>query len=145
MANFLNCLLVMLILLFGCSCGDRKTKISVTGNSIPVFTLSGSGLITDFAIYGPRQRAGDQQAAFAVWQLVPVSDIDSLDDVSSISSIKYGIIPKGYKQVYPEGGTSPTPLPEGVKYLLQITTVNAPWGQLAFEIRAGRAVEIPIK
>jgi hypothetical protein len=144
----------LLIILFvmgafiGCSLfGSYKTRIKVIGGGIPNFELSGSGTMIDFTIYGPKQRPGEGREAFIVWKLIPIdttgdSDLGDLDD---IGSIKYGTVPKGYKQVYPENNSPPLTLKEGESYMLQVMTNNAPWGQIAFEIRSGKAVEKPFK
>jgi hypothetical protein len=110
--------------------------------SMPTIGLSGGGTITDFTIYGPQQRSGTGREAFIVWQLRPVSSSDSLNE---IGEIKYGNIPNGFKQTYPEDGVPPPQLKEGESYMLQILTDGAPWGQLMFEIHDGKAVEKAIK
>ena len=147
-------IVTLLIILFiiaafiGCSSfWSYKTNIKVIGGSIPDFELSGSGTMIDFTIDGPKQRPGEGPEAFIAWKLIPIntagdSDLGALDD---IGSIKYGAVPKGYKQVYPENNAPPLPLKEGESYMLQVMTNNAPWGQMAFEIRSGKAVETPIK
>src|SRR5262249_33426710 len=124
-----------------------KTKIKVSGGSTPDIELSGGGTMIDFTIYGPKQRAGEGREAFIVWELIPIdtSGNGDLGDLDDIGSIKYGSVPKGYKQVYPENNSPPPPLKEGESYMLQVMTNNAPWGQIAFEIRSGKAIEKPIK
>jgi hypothetical protein len=138
--------ILIIFMLAGCpSFRSYKTKITITGGPVPTFGLSSSGTMVDFTIRGPRQRAGEHSGAFIVWELRPIGNTDDIDDLNGIGSIKYGEIPKGYKQVYPENNSPPPPLLEGEHYLLQIYTNNAPWGQIAFEIRDGKAVERPIK
>jgi hypothetical protein len=125
-----------------CSFLYHKTRINVTGGSIPTFGLSGGGTVVDFTIYGPQQRSGTGREAFIVWQLRPVSNSDSLNQMGKI---EYGKIPKGFKQTYPENDVPPPQLKEGESYMLQIMTNDAPWGQASFEIRDGKAVEKAIK
>jgi len=100
------------------------------------------GSIMHFTIYGPKQRSGTGPEAFIVWQLRPVSNSNSLND---IGEIKYGKIPNGFKQTYPENDVPPPLLKEGESYMLQIMTEGAPWGQIGFEIHDGKAVEKAIK
>src|SRR5215475_14051970 len=112
----ISMVLRMMILLGGCS---YKTKINVSGGRTPDIELSGSGTMIDFTIYGPKQRAGEGRDAYTVWRLIPSnttgdSDLGDLDD---IGSIKYGTIPKGYRQVYPENNSPPQPLREGESYM----------------------------
>ena len=137
----ITAVLLTLILLGGCS---YKTKIKVSGGSTPNIELSGGGEMIDFTIYGPKQRPGEGRESFIVWKLIPAHNSD-LGDLDDIGSIKYGTVPKGYKQVYPENNGPPQPLKEGESYMLQVVTNNAPWGQIAFEISGGKVVEKPIK
>lgn len=136
----------MLVLLSGCiGFTGFKTEITLAGGTIPTFGLSGSGKIVDFIVTGPRQRSGEGLQAFTVWEFRPLGNIDYLDTLDRLKSVKYGEVPKGYRQLYPENNSPPLPLMEGQSYLLQIYTDNAPWGQIAFEIRDGKAMEKPIK
>jgi len=125
-----------------CSFFYHKTRIKVTGGSIPTFGLSGGGTIIHFTIYGPQQRPGTGPEAFIVWELRPVSNSDSLNEIGEIN---YGKIPNGFKQTYPENDVPPPQLKEGESYMLQIMTDGAPWGQVGFEIHDGKAVEKEIK
>ena len=135
-------MLFMLGICTACSFFYHKTRIKVTGGSMPTIGLSGGGTITDFTIYGPQQRSGTGREAFIVWQLRPVSSSDSLNE---IGEIKYGKIPNGFKQTYPEDDVPPPQLKEGESYMLQILTDGAPMGQVMFEIHDGKAVEKAIK
>lgn len=120
------------------------TKIRLSGGSIPTFKVSGRGEIVNLTIRGPRQRPGEEEAAWILWKLVPTSFTDNLDDLNTIGSIKYGEVPKGYRQIYPENNAPPPALVEGQHYWLGIFTNEAPWGQIAFEFRGGQVVELPI-
>ena len=123
---------------------DYKTRIHITGGEKPTFTLSASGRLVDFVFMGPRQRPGSERNSFVVWELKPI-DPSEAEFVGVIGSIEYGSVPRGFTQILPEHGMAPPPLRSGEKYLLQAYTDNAPWGQIAFEIRDGKAIEIPIK
>ena len=135
-------MIFMLGICTACSFLYHKTRIKVTGGSIPTFGLSGGGTVIDFTIYGPQQRSGTGREAFIVWQLRPVSNSDNLNE---IGEIEYGKIPKGFKQTYPENDAPPPQLKEGESYMLQILTDGAPMGQVSFEIHDGKAVEKAIK
>lgn len=139
-------MIAALTLFFCCyGCGDYKTEIKLTGGSRPTFGLSGSGKILNFTINGPRQRSGEGPEAFTVWEFRPTGNTDDLDSLDRLKVVKYGEVPDGYKQVYPENNSPPPQLVENEPYLLQIFTDNAPWGQIAFELRNGKAIETPIK
>jgi len=125
-----------------------ETRISITGGEKPTFHFSGSGELVEFVIMGPRQRPGRPGAerdSFVVWELRPIDASSVAESVGAIGIIEYGIVPKGYKQIYPENGAHPPPIQLGEHYLLQAFTNEAPWGQLAFELREGKAIELPIK
>jgi hypothetical protein len=92
-------IIFMLGIYTACSFFYHKTRIKVTGGSIPTFGLSGGGTITDFTIYGPQQRSGTGREAFIVWELIPVSKSNSPNEMGEIM---YGKIPNGFKQTYPE-------------------------------------------
>ena len=124
---------------------DYKTTISVTGGENPTFKFSGSGRLIDFALIGPRQRPGNGRNSFTIWELKPTSDSAEGEFVGILGPIEYGIVPKGYMQVYPDHDASPPPLRSGEKYLVQAITNNAPWGQIQFEIREGKAIETQVK
>jgi hypothetical protein len=124
---------------------DYKTRIHLTGGEKPTFNLSGSGRLVDFVLMGPRQRPGSERNSFVVWELKPIGDPFEAETVGMIGAIEYGAVPRGFEQIFPERSMPPPPLRSGEKYLLQAYTNNAPWGQIAFEIRAGKAIEIPIK
>lgn len=138
-------LFMFLILAMFAGCYSYATKIRLSGSNRPTFKVSGSGEIINFTLYGPRQREGNDEAAWIVWKFEPISSTDWLDDLNTIGSIKYGEVPKGYRQIYPEKNEPPPSLVAGASYGLHIFTINAPWGQIAFELREGKLVELPIK
>ena len=125
--------------------GSYKTEIKVAGGNTPTFGLSGSGKILKFTINGPRQRPGDGPEAYTVWEFRPIGNTDDLDVLDRLKTVQYGVVPTGYKQLYPENNLPPPSLVEGESYLLQIFTENAPWGQKAFELRGDNVFEVPIK
>jgi hypothetical protein len=124
---------------------EVATRISLSGGSSPKFSFTGSGEMVDLTIYGPRQRAGDGAGAYIVWKLAPIDAAATLALLNGTGTIDFGVIPKGYKQVYPVNNIPPVPLQEGQEYLLQVMTNSAPSGQISFEIRAGKPVEVSVK
>lgn len=137
-------LLILVMLTGWYLLGPYATKIRLSGGSIPTFKVSGRGEMVNLTIHGPRQRPGEEEAAWIVWKLVPIRFTGELDDLNAIGSIKYGEVPKGYRQIYPENNAPPPPLVEGHHYWMGIFTNEAPWGQIAFELRGEKVVELPI-
>ena len=131
----------MLSLILVSSC-ERSTRVNFEGGNPPTFVLSGSGELGDLIIYGPKQRNIDGDRAFALWEIMPIDGFMNGRSVESIGTIKYGVVPEGYKQVYPENGLSPPALEEGHKYEYWFQTINAPHARAYFEIRGNKAVEL---
>jgi hypothetical protein len=73
-----------------------------------------------------------------MWQLAPSRDFR----VSRLS-ITYGIVPDGFKQVYPANGKSPEPLIEGKIYNILAPSASANFEPVLFMIENGKAVEVP--
>jgi len=135
---------LVLISIVGCKSFDEySTKIKLEGGETPTFVLSGSGLLSDFIVYGPRQRPGEGGRAFTVWEIQPVKGTSEGELLKKIGSIKYGVVPKGYKQIYPEDGSMPPPVVPGVRYVYWAQTVNAPHAREEFELIGGKATVIP--
>jgi len=72
-----------------------------------------------------------------MWQLDPSRDFR----VSELS-ITYGIVPDGFKQVFPANGKSPEPLIEGKIYNILAPSASANFKPVLFMIDDGRAVEV---
>src|SRR5689334_1182466 len=94
-------LLLMSTSMTACGLFSQRSEVTLSGNP-PLFTLSGSGKLGDFIIYGPRQRDVGSDRNFAVWEIEPIKGYLEGAYIAKIGSIKYGIVPEGYKQVYPE-------------------------------------------
>jgi len=76
---------------------------------------------------------------YDVWQLDPGAISRGFD-----VSITYGIVPNGFRQVYPVNGKSPDPLIEGMIYALVAPSADtADIKRAYFMIDNGRAVVVP--
>ena len=122
---------------------ERPTQVKLEGGERPVFVLSGSGTLGDLVVYGPKQRDMFGDRSNAIWEIVAKKGQLNGRGVEDLARISYGIVPEGYKQVYPERSAPPPSLVPGVKYQYWFITVNAPHARKDFEIRDGKAVEIP--
>jgi len=135
---------IMLISIASCvSSEGYSTKIKLEGGEMPTFVLSGNGILGNFIVYGPRQRSGSDGRAFTVWEIQPVKKGSQAKSLKEIGLIKYGVVPTGYKQIYPANGSIPPPVVSGVRYAYWAQTINAPHAREEFELINGKATEIP--
>jgi hypothetical protein len=135
--------MLSLVLLSAFETCERATKVTITPDNPPTFLLSGSGELGDLRIYGPKQRDVSSDLSFVVWEIQPIDGFNNGKLLEEIGSIKYGVVPEGYKQIYPENRATPLALVPGEKYSYWFQTINAPHARAYFEIRANKAVEIP--
>ena len=130
---------LLVLCVFGC---ERPTKVRLAGANPPVFLLSGSGKLGTLRIYGPKQRDVGSDKNFAIWEIKPIEGYINGEPVESLREITYGIVPKGYKQIYPEGGLPAPGLVAGERYQYWFQTINAPHARGYFEIVDGKPVAV---
>jgi len=136
-------LIVVMIFMIACSQSNQKsTHIDLEGGEKPTFKLNGGGSLDRFVIYGPRQREGGSSVAFTVWEIVPIAGSLNGKYLWTLGSIKYGIVPKGYKQIYPEGNLSPPLIVENETYRYRAEIMSAPWVVADFKLISGKVVEV---
>jgi hypothetical protein len=135
-------LLFMLLPLFSTAC-ERRTAVKLEGENPPVFVVSGGGELGCLRIYGPKQREVGSDLNYAIWEIEPTNGYMEGERLERLGRITYGVIPKGYKQIYPENDAAAPPLVDGQKYEYWLQTINAPHARASFEMRDGKAVEIP--
>jgi hypothetical protein len=137
MSHFRSILATLLLLITGVvlAC-ERATKLVISGNNPPTFVVSGSGSLGTIRVRGPeKQRDAAGEDAFLYWVIVNKEDEEQL--VERLGPIRYGKVPAGYKQIYPEQGEAP-PLVEGERYNIRIATFNANGVDKFFVIRNGK-------
>jgi hypothetical protein len=134
---------VVLIFMIACSGANQKsTHIDLEGGEKPTFKLNGGGSLCRFVVYGPRQREGGGAVAFTVWEIVPTDGQLNGRYLWTLGSIKYGVPPKGYKQIYPENNVSPPLMVENEIYRYRAEIINAPWAVADFKLINGKVVEV---
>jgi hypothetical protein len=123
------------------------TKPLVSGGNPPIIEFeSGRGHLQLY-VTGPytldelkqEYRRGNKN--YDVWQLDPSRDYSVFG-----SSITYGIVPNGFRQVYPANGKSPEPLIEGKIYSVILPNSNCGGPNVVseyFMINNGKAVVVP--
>ena len=117
-------------------------RITLGGGNPPVFVLSGGGALAHLLVYGSKQREVASDRSFALWEIEPINGYQKGREIKDIGSIKYGVVPEGYRQIYPEDGAPPRDLLPGNKYEYWFDTTNAPHARSYFVIRGGKAVEV---
>lgn len=135
--------LVLISIVVCISSCEYSTKIKLEGDESPTFVLSGSGILSDFIVYGPRQRPGEGGRAFTVWEIRSLRGPLEGERLLKLGSIKYGVVPERYKQIYPEDGSMPPPVVSGIRYAYWAQTLNAPHAREEFELIDGKAKVIP--
>src|SRR5262245_18826240 len=103
----------------------RDTKPLVSGGNPPIIEFeSGRGHLQLY-VTGPytleelKQEYTRGNKDHSMWQLDPSRDYSVFG-----SSITYGIVPNGFRQVYPANGKSPEPLIEGKIYSVILPNSN---------------------
>src|SRR5215475_82093 len=133
--------LFIITAVYGC---EVDTKPIVTGGNPPLIKFEGTGALEQLFVMGPftfeqlkqdKIEGGDKD--YYMWQLDPSRDFR----VSELS-ITYGIVPDGFKQVFPANGKSPEPLIEGKIYNILAPSASANFKPVLFMIDDGRAVEV---
>jgi hypothetical protein len=133
-------LATLCLLLTGISVAcERDTRLTIKGGNPPTFVMSGSGSLGTFRVRGPKkQREAEGEDASIYWQIKTKEDYGRY--IEDLGPITYGIVPKGYVQVYPEKGEAPQ-LVEGESYYVQALMVDANGTAKHFAISNGKAVE----
>lgn len=126
--------------LAGC---ERSTHVRVEGGTAPVFVISGSGKLASFVVYSPdfaEKAESPWDENFALWKIKPSGGPSNGTSLGKLNRITYGVLPGGYTQVKPQGGSVPSPLTEGRKYFYDVETTNAPGAAGYLEIKNSQAV-----
>lgn len=140
-----SCLLV--VILFHVACEVDMT-VSLDGDNPPTFSLAGSGNLMFFSVMEvpPEtqqqsiQRSSDNNRL--LWKIEPSKD--SVDKIRALPPITYGIVPAGFKQVFPADGSSPAPLTNGKVFQAGGTAFNANGGFIWFKVDEKKTWTIPI-
>jgi len=131
---------IIVLLLISFPTCERDTKLTLTGHNPPTFKITGSGQLSMLRMHGPKVRDVPGETAFIIWEIGPKDGLFNGRDVEDLESIKYGEIPTGYVQRYPEKG-APPPLLEGESYDVFIDTASANGARAYFTIRDDKVIE----
>ena len=119
---------------------ERHTKLSIEGGNPPRFVMTGSGSLGSIRIRGPkRQREGDGEDALLYWEIR--NEKGEARRVQVLGAVTYGKVPDNYRQKYPEHGDA-SPLIEGERYNIRVTTFNANGADMYFTIHDGKVVDV---
>jgi hypothetical protein len=118
---------------------EVPTKLSMREGLPPTFLVTGNGILTSIRVRGPnKQRDAMGEDQYLYW-VIELKDYDGSQVVGRLGSVKYGEIPKGYVQIYPENGATP-PLNENEHYSVHFVTTDAPHDDGYFMVHDGRVV-----
>lgn len=144
--------LSLLIISFWIPSCERNPRVAIESGVPPKFTLSGPGTLNYFVISGPdlerdaANRQGDRDylpLRIDYWKLVP-SETATHQPLENIGSIKYGQVPQGLTQIYPEHGPPP-PLVEGDLYNVHLEPNDSYSFNTFFSIREGKVLAVSQK
>jgi hypothetical protein len=125
--------------------GCREVPTSVRVGSGPSFSLSGSGRLASFRVYGPQSghkiaTPFDQKSL--VWRVQPSEGYLKGVHVKQLE-IRYGTVPSGYMQTVPTNGSA-FALPAGQVYYFFAETTNAPPAEGFFYLDGTTPIEIKV-
>lgn len=118
---------------------EIDTKLTVRGGNPPKFYLSGNGDLSFIRVGGPKRQREKMGEDASIYWMIKVVNPDLAVDVRDLSPITYGVLPKGYKQIYPEAGDPPE-LVEGEKYYVRVETYNANGDSGWFKIKSRQVI-----
>lgn len=110
--TFVRLLLIGVLGALCFACVQRPQAL-IEGGLNPEFRLTGPGNIMSLTISGPdfeNPAGGGQGTRYTkvYWQIEPQTDQDV--PLDQLSTITYGIVPSGCKQVFPPNNMAPLPL-----------------------------------
>jgi hypothetical protein len=111
----------------------------------PTFSLSGSGRLASFRIYGPslgRKIATPFDEKSLVWRVQPTEGYFKGELVEGLD-VEYGETPKAYVQIVPVTGTA-SPLQKGQVYWFFAETTGAPGASAFFYFDGSNAIDIDV-
>lgn len=136
--NWVKCIILAVLFLTSACVFERRTEVGVTGDSAPIFTLTGSGDLVEAYIYEPGFEGPLSDESHAIWKIQ--SEKMPGRPIEQVRVIRYGVVPAGFKQAVPKGEEPPLPLQDGTRYKFNFVTGNAPGVKGYFEIKENMAV-----
>jgi hypothetical protein len=133
----LTCILFTLFL--GC---NQRPSVTIEGGTLPVFIIADNGRVQSITVSGPdfensRNRDAGSRYMKPYWQIM--STEQGLARIDQASSIAYGKVPDGFKQVFPANGAAPQPLVENELFTFDLRLKNGEAVAKRFVIHNGKA------
>jgi hypothetical protein len=126
---------LLLVVLTTLSC-EIDTKLRIDGGNPPQFLMSGSGNLGRLVVRGPKTLRHIEGPDSSAYWYIEIKN-PRVANVWRLSPIKYGTVPEGYVQKYPELGAA-TPLSEKEIYYVRVDTSEANGTSKAFVIKNGK-------
>jgi hypothetical protein len=131
-------MLLGMLAIAGCN-SERPTRVTLDGDTTPIFSLSGSGELGTFLVYlvppSPETMTSSINDETPAWRLAAQPDWLHGRHVEEIGQLTYGVIPQGYAQP-----NAPQALIPGRIYFFECETTDAPVARGFFKIENGRTV-----
>lgn len=136
MASNRGLIVLLIIVLTFIGCEEHPYKVSIDGKVPPTFKLETYGTVYFVRIVkSPAPESEIYPNEAGIWQIEP----DKKVALHRYPEIKYGVVPDGFIQKVPKGGTAPPALKEGEEYLFFAPT-PANIKAIRFKIENGRSV-----
>jgi hypothetical protein len=125
-----------------CKC---DTAVSIRGDTIPTFSLSGNGALSFLTVNGPKRESKTEHldGEFLYWEIDSAGGKLDARYFNDLGTVTYGKVPPAYRQVFPVEG-DPVPLLEGETYTLRVYTLGLYSKDVSkrFTIRDGNPVDV---
>lgn len=127
-----------------CGCLEVPTRVKVEGGEIPVFALAGTGNLASFSVsrLPPDEKLQSRDEIRLLWKLVAQPNNSPGRALRVVGKLIYGVVPDGYKQVFPEASAPPERIVPGARYSFYCETTNAPHAGGVFSLKSGQATKL---
>jgi len=123
---------------------DQDPRVTINGGAVPSCQLSGQGVIQAITVGGPdfanpNSREAGSRYMKPYWEIAPTRECD-IQTLKKSGPLVYGRLPDGFRQVVPENGSPPLPLPEDELLGFGLRTADGPALGVRFVIHSGKVV-----
>jgi len=142
--SWFRCSILAMLTLILSGCLEVPTQVKLEGSQIPVFALAGTGNLGSFSIYSlpPEEKLKSRDQIKLLWKIMSEPNGSAGYSLRAVGKVTYGVVPKGYKQVFPETGASPEGIVPGARYSFYCETTNAPHAGGLFALKNGLAIKL---
>ena len=134
---------VLLCIATFCSGCDQRPQLVIEGGNRPLFKVTGPGRIMLITVSGPdfnnpNSREPGSRYMKPFWQIQALTEID-IALIEQSGGIRYGQVPDGFRQVFPQNGVAPESLMENELFTFDLRLGNGEALGARFVIHNGKA------